>query len=178
MSESDVLDLGLARSAWKCTVAVRLGACNARLKWLPALENLGELRHAAAFGAVDRAHILLDDSAPSAHGHADGNWVPPCGGSAVTMHPQVPPWRRWHLATLAGVPAAAHAGGLLAGVAAGRHMGGGAPGGARHPAHAPGHAQGADVGHGLLCSPELADRAGVEVCSGAPPAVSAPPAAL
>ncbi len=69
MSESDVLDLALARSAWKSTVAVRPGAGNARLKWsktqLPALENLGELRHAAAFGAVDRARIFLDDSAPT-----------------------------------------------------------------------------------------------------------------
>jgi hypothetical protein len=45
MSEADVLDLALARSAWKSTVAVRIGAGNARLKWsktpLPALENLG-----------------------------------------------------------------------------------------------------------------------------------------
>jgi hypothetical protein len=47
MSEADVLNLALARSAWKSTVAVRLSADNARLKWsktqLPALENLGEL---------------------------------------------------------------------------------------------------------------------------------------
>ncbi len=45
MSEADVLDLALARSAWKSTVAMRIGAGNARLKWsktpLPALENLG-----------------------------------------------------------------------------------------------------------------------------------------
>jgi len=77
MSEADVLDLALARSAWKSTVAVRLGAGNARLKWsktpLPALENLGELRQAAAFGAVDRARIFLDDSAPTALERADGN---------------------------------------------------------------------------------------------------------
>ncbi len=33
MSEADVLDLVLARSAWKSTVAVRLGAGNTRLKW-------------------------------------------------------------------------------------------------------------------------------------------------
>ena len=50
MSEADVLDLALARSAWKSTVAVRIGAGNSRLKWsktpLPALDNLGELRHA------------------------------------------------------------------------------------------------------------------------------------
>jgi hypothetical protein len=45
MSEYDVLDLALARSAWKSTVAVRPCEGNARLKWpktpLPALENLG-----------------------------------------------------------------------------------------------------------------------------------------
>jgi hypothetical protein len=48
MSECNVLDLALVRSAWKSTVAVRLGAGNARLKWsktpLPALENLGARR--------------------------------------------------------------------------------------------------------------------------------------
>jgi len=80
MSEADVLDLVLARSAWKSTVAVRPGAGNARLEWpktlLPALENLGELRRAATFGAVDRARILLDDSAPTALEYADGNWGP------------------------------------------------------------------------------------------------------
>ncbi len=72
MSESDVLDLALARS-----VAVRPGAGNARLKWpktpLPALDNLGKLRHAAAFGAVDRARFFFYDSAPTALEHADGN---------------------------------------------------------------------------------------------------------
>ena len=45
MSEADVLDLVLARPAWKSTVAVRPCAGNARLKWpktlLPAFENLG-----------------------------------------------------------------------------------------------------------------------------------------
>ncbi len=80
LSEADVLDLALARSAWKSTVAVRIGAGNARLKWsktpLPALENLAELRHSAAFSAVDRARIFLDDSAPTALEHADGNWGP------------------------------------------------------------------------------------------------------
>ncbi len=64
MSESDVLDLVLARSAWKSTVAVRIGA--GKTPPLPALENLGELRHAAAFSAVNRARIFLDDSAPTA----------------------------------------------------------------------------------------------------------------
>jgi hypothetical protein len=80
MSEADVLDLVLARSAWKSTVAVRPCAGNARLEWpktlLPALENLGELRRAATFGAVDRARILLDDSAPTALEYAYGNWGP------------------------------------------------------------------------------------------------------
>ena len=59
---------------------MRPGAGNARLEWpktlLPALENLGELRRAATFGAVDRARILLDDSAPTALEYADGNWGP------------------------------------------------------------------------------------------------------
>jgi hypothetical protein len=59
---------------------VRPGAGNARLEWpktlLPALEDLGELRRAATFGAVDRARILLDDSAPTALEYAYGNWGP------------------------------------------------------------------------------------------------------
>ena len=80
LSEEDVLDLALARSAWKSMVAVRLGAGNTPLRWsktpLPALENLGELRHADAFGAADRDRILLDDSAPTALDRADGNWGP------------------------------------------------------------------------------------------------------
>jgi hypothetical protein len=88
MSEADVLDLALACSAWKSTVAVRIGAGNARLKWsktpLPALENFSELRHSADFSAVNRARIFLDDSAPTVPSrwvpleHADGN-----GGPAV-----------------------------------------------------------------------------------------------
>ena len=61
-------------------VAVRLGAGNTPLRWsktpLPALENLGELRHADAFDAADRDRILLDDSAPTALERADGNWGP------------------------------------------------------------------------------------------------------
>ncbi len=80
MSEADVLDLVLACSAWKSTVAVCPCAGNAHLKWpktlLPALENLGDLRRAAAFGAVDRARVFLDDSAPTGLEHADGNWGP------------------------------------------------------------------------------------------------------
>jgi hypothetical protein len=33
MSEQDIFDLALARSAWRSMVAVRLGAGNARLSW-------------------------------------------------------------------------------------------------------------------------------------------------
>ncbi len=78
MSEEDVLDLALARSAWKSIVTVRYGAGHVRLRWsktpLPALENLGELSHADAFDSADRARIFLDDSAPTArrwHFHCD-----------------------------------------------------------------------------------------------------------
>ena len=54
MSEEDIFDLALARSAWRSMVAVRLGAGHARLAWsktpMPALTNLAELGHASAFG--------------------------------------------------------------------------------------------------------------------------------
>jgi hypothetical protein len=77
MSEADVLDLALARSAWKSTVAVRPCADNARLKWpKDAAPSPGELCRAATSGAVDRARILLDDSAPTALERADGSWGP------------------------------------------------------------------------------------------------------
>jgi len=96
MSEEDVLDLALARSAWKSMVAVRLGAGDAHLRWsktpLPALENLGELRHATTFGVADRASILLDDSAPTALERADGNWgsaVRRLGGHIASAHATV-----------------------------------------------------------------------------------------
>jgi hypothetical protein len=72
MSEAEVLDLALARSAWKSMVAVRLCAGHPCLRWsktpLPALENLGELNHADALAAADRARILLE--------RADGNRGP------------------------------------------------------------------------------------------------------
>ena len=87
MSEVHVLDLALARSAWKSVVAVRLGAGNARLKWsktpIPALENLSELSHADALSAADRARIFLDDSARTALERADGNWGPAVGRLGV-----------------------------------------------------------------------------------------------
>jgi hypothetical protein len=122
---------------------------------LPAPDNLGELRHAAAFGAVDRASVFLDDSAPSAT-HRAGAPRQQLGPRSAEAR-QSPCIRRCHRggaggglqrAPRAGVPTAAHAGGLLADVAAGRHMGCGAQGSAQ-PAHAAGHAQGADVG--LVC---------------------------
>ena len=78
MSEEDIFDLALARSAWRSMVAVRLGAGHARLAWsktpMPALTNLAELGHASAFGGVDRQRILHDDSAPTELERADGNW--------------------------------------------------------------------------------------------------------
>ena len=80
MTEEQVLDLALARSAWKSTVVVRLGAGAARVSWsrtaLPAIENLGELHGAAVFRQVDRDRILLNDSLPTALERADGNWGP------------------------------------------------------------------------------------------------------
>ena len=80
MTEADVLDLAVARSAWRSMVTVRLGAGGVRPSWsktpLPALTNLGELQHAVAFRVTGRERILLDDSAPTALERADGNWGP------------------------------------------------------------------------------------------------------
>ena len=142
--EADVLDLVLARSAWKSTVAVRPCAGNARLEWpktlLPALEHLSELRRAATFGSSTARVSFSTTRHPPRLSTLTATGAPPYRGSAVTMHP---PGHRagagggLRQAPRAVVPAAAHAGGLLAGAAAGRHMGGGTPGGARHPAHAP-----------------------------------------
>ena len=77
MSEEDIFDLALARSAWRSIVAVRLGAGHARLAWsktpMQALTNLAELGHASAFVGVDRQRILHDDSAPTELEWADGN---------------------------------------------------------------------------------------------------------
>jgi len=96
MSEQDIFDLALARSAWRSMVAVRLGAGNARLSWsktpLPVLLNVTELAHASAFAGVDRGRILLDDSEPTALERADGNWGPAArrlgatgGGAGATV---------------------------------------------------------------------------------------------
>ena len=61
-------------------VTVQLGAGNTRLVWsrtpLPALENLGEWHHAAAFRSIDRSRVLPNDSAPTDPERADGNWAP------------------------------------------------------------------------------------------------------
>jgi hypothetical protein len=78
MSEQDIFDLALARSARRSMVVVRLGAGHARLAWsktpMPALTNLAELGHAAAFAGVDRERILYDDSVPTELERADWNW--------------------------------------------------------------------------------------------------------
>jgi hypothetical protein len=160
MSESDVLD-------WRATrgraVAVRLGSGNACLKWLPAHENLGELRHADAFGAVNRVRISLDDLAPTAHEHAG---APPClrrlsshhadatvAALATVFDEHLAPacrqprtradyLRVWRLVVKWAVARQAVHDILLMPLDT------------------------LDVGHVLLCSPELADRAGVEVCTG------------
>jgi hypothetical protein len=78
MSEQNIFDLALARSAWRSMVVVRLGAGHARLAWsktsMPALTDLAELGYAPAFAGVDRQLILHDDSAPTELERADGNW--------------------------------------------------------------------------------------------------------
>ena len=80
MTEADVLDLVVVRSACISLVTVRLGAGGVRPSWsktpLPALTNLGELQHAAAFCVTGRERILLDNSAPTALKRVDGNWGP------------------------------------------------------------------------------------------------------
>jgi hypothetical protein len=63
-------------------------------------------------------------------------------------------------------------------VVASCHLGRGAQGGARHPAHVTRQPRGADVGLGLFCGPELADRIGVEVGPCTPPAFSVATTAL
>jgi hypothetical protein len=162
MSEADALDRVLARSAWKSTVAVRIGAGTSRLKWsktpLPALDNLGGLRHATAFNAVDRARFFLDDSAPTALERADGNWGPAL--RRLGSH---------H----------ASAGATVAALAAAfdKHL---APA-CRQPRTRADYWRAwrwSSHGRWRARRPELADRAGVEVRPGASPAVSAPPAAL
>jgi hypothetical protein len=80
MSDDVVLDPALARSVWKSVAAVRLGACNAHLRWsktpLQAHENLGESEsgHSDAFGVADRAPSLQDDLLLTGLEHTVGNW--------------------------------------------------------------------------------------------------------
>ena len=70
MSEQQVLDLALARSAWKSMVAVRLLSPGAHLEWsrtpLPAITNLDAVRDASAFAGADKSRLFLNDTAPTA----------------------------------------------------------------------------------------------------------------
>ena len=80
MSEQEVLELALARSAWKSMVAIRLNEPGARLEWsrtpLPAIVNLETVRDAAIFGGADRSRLFQNDSAPTALERASGHWGP------------------------------------------------------------------------------------------------------
>ena len=84
MSEQQVLDLALARSAWKSMVAVRLMSPGAHLEWsrtpLPAITNLDAVRDASAFAGVDKSRLFLNDTAPTALERAKGNWGPAVRG--------------------------------------------------------------------------------------------------
>jgi hypothetical protein len=168
-------------------VAVRLGAGNTPLRWsktpLPALENLGELRHADAFDAADRDRILLDDSAPTALERADGNWGPAVrrlvghnapnrvtvATLAAAFDEHLAPacrqprtradyWRAWRLVITWAVTRKAVQDILPMSLDTLKAL--------------------IDVGHGLFRCSQLADRVGVEVGPGASPAVPAAAAAL
>ena len=80
LSEQEVLDLALARSAWKATVTAHLGTVNDRVSWsrtpLPAVDNIHELAHLAVFSDVDTERLLFNDSAPTALERASGHWGP------------------------------------------------------------------------------------------------------
>jgi hypothetical protein len=80
MSEEQVLELALARSAWKSMVVVRLMAAGMQLDWsrtpLPAIVNLEAVRTASIFSGVDTHKIFLNDTAPTALERASGNWGP------------------------------------------------------------------------------------------------------
>ena len=84
LSEQEVLDLALARSAWRSMVAVRLLAPGTRLEWsrtpLPAIVNLEAVRDAGVFSGVDKSRIFLNDTAPTALERANGNWGPAVRG--------------------------------------------------------------------------------------------------
>ena len=75
-----MLDLALARSAWKSMVAVRLMSPSAHLEWsrtpLPAITNLDAVRDASVFAGVDKSRLFLNDTAPTALERANGNWGP------------------------------------------------------------------------------------------------------
>jgi hypothetical protein len=80
MSEEQVLELALARSAWKSMVVVQLMAAGTQLDWsrtpLPAIVNLEAVRAASIFSGVDTHKIFLNDTAPTALERASGNWGP------------------------------------------------------------------------------------------------------
>ena len=63
-------------------------------------------------------------------------------------------------------------------MAPGRHLGGGTQGAGCGPADVAHDAESTDVGLGLFCGPELADRIGVEVGPCTPPAFSVATTAL
>ena len=132
MSDKDIFDLALARSAWRSMAVVRLGAGNARLSWpktpLPMPLNVTGSAHASAFAGVDRERIPLDDAAPTALERADGNWGPAArrlgatgGGAGATvaslaaesdrhlapsirqLRTRADYWRAWRLVVIWGV---------------------------------------------------------------------------
>ena len=79
LTDTDIRDLAIARSAWKAMVLVRLGPPrNAVLAWsatpLPALSNIADLAGASAFEGLDARRLLHNDAAPTALELADGNW--------------------------------------------------------------------------------------------------------
>jgi hypothetical protein len=94
----------------------------------------------------------------------------------------MPPCQRWRRPSTSTshwcTDNRAHRQSLADYVVASCHLGRGAQGGARHPAHVTRQPRGADVGLGLFCGPELADRIGVEVGPCTPPAFSVATTAL
>ena len=80
MSEREVLDLALARSAWKSLVVIRLNVPRVSLEWsrspLPAIVNLEAVRGARVFEVADEARLFLNDAAPTHLERANGHWGP------------------------------------------------------------------------------------------------------
>jgi hypothetical protein len=127
-------------------------ACNAM-----ALKNLGDLGNADAFVAANRARYFWTTLHPP-------RWSAPTvigaqlfGGSAATMHPLAPPWRRWRRPSTS--ISQRRAGNRTLGRTTGGRCGWLSP----EPWHA---------------GPELADQAGMEVGPDTPPAFPAATSAL